>query len=122
MPAAQELISLLKAAAMAIEVKEQDGSCAFRVRVQPRASRDAVGGEWEGALKVRLTAPPLDGRANEALCRLLAARLNVPAAAVKILGGEHSRTKRIEVRGVSAAQIQALGIAKAPRARKPASE
>jgi uncharacterized protein (TIGR00251 family) len=116
------LISVLKAAAMAIEIKELAGSCAFRVRVQPRASRDAVGGEWEGALKVRLTAPPVDGRANEALCRLLAACLNVPAAAVKILAGEHSRTKRIEVRGVSAAQILALGKAEAPRARKPASE
>jgi uncharacterized protein (TIGR00251 family) len=107
---------------LAIEVKEQDGAISFRVRVQPRASRDAVGGEWEGALKVRLTAPPVDDRANEALRRLLSASLNVPAAAVKILGGEHSRTKRIEVRGASAAQIQVLGTAEAPRARKPASE
>jgi uncharacterized protein (TIGR00251 family) len=107
---------------MAIEMKERSGSITFRVRVQPRASREAVGGEREGALNVRLTAPPVDGRANEALCRILATRLNVPPAAVKILGGEHSRIKRVEVRGVSAAQIQALGTAEAPRARKPASE
>ncbi|HUK31339.1 MAG TPA: DUF167 domain-containing protein [Candidatus Acidoferrum sp.] len=107
---------------MAIEVKEQSGSVTFRVRVQPRASRDEVGGEWEGALKVRLTAPPVDDRANEALCRVLAARLNVPAAAVKILGGERSRIKRIEVRGVSAELIRALGTAETPRARKPASD
>ncbi len=106
---------------MAIEINEQRGALVFRVRVQPRASRDSVGGEWEGALKVRLTAPPVDGRANDALRRILAARLNAPAAAVKILAGENSRTKRIEVRGVSAAQIQALGTAEAPRARKPAS-
>ena len=51
----------------------------FAVRVTPRASRDAIEGEYQGALKVRLTAPPVDDRANDALRRLLAARLNVPA-------------------------------------------
>jgi uncharacterized protein (TIGR00251 family) len=83
-------------------------SIIFRVRVQPRASRNEVGGEWEGALKVRLTAPPVDGRANEALCRLLAECLNVPAGAVRLLSGERSRTKRVEVDGVSAEKIRAL--------------
>jgi uncharacterized protein (TIGR00251 family) len=106
---------------LAIEVTEQDGALTFRIRVQPRASRDEVGGEWAGALKVCLTAPPVDDRANQSLCRILAACLNVPAAAVKILGGEHSRTKRVHVRGVSAAQVQALGTAEAARPRKPAS-
>ena len=107
---------------MAIEASLHNGAVTFRVRVQPRASSDAVGGEWGGALKVRLMAPPVDDRANDALRRLLAVRLNVPAAAVKILGGEHSRTKRIQVRGVTVAQIQALGIAEAPRTRRPASD
>ena len=93
---------------MAIEVVEKKGSVSFRVRVQPRASRDAVGGEWEGALKVSLTAPPVDSRANEALCRLLAECLNVPAGAVRLLSGERSRTKRVEVDGVSAEKIRAL--------------
>ncbi len=93
---------------MAIKVS-QTGSCvSFRVRVQPRASRDSMGGEWLGALKVRLTASPVDSRANEALCRLLAAQLNVPPSAVRILSGERSRTKRVEVRGIKAAQVQAL--------------
>jgi uncharacterized protein len=94
---------------MAIEVKERAGTVSFRVRVQPSASRDAVGGEWEGALKVRLTAPPVDSRANEALCRLLARHLNVPTGAVRLLSGERSRTKRVEVDGVTAAQVLALG-------------
>ena len=80
----------------------------FAVRVQPRASRDAVGGEWEGALKVRLTAPPVDDRANEALRRLLAERLNVPLGAVTILSGSRGRTKRVAVSGVTAAQVLAL--------------
>jgi uncharacterized protein len=91
-----------------IEVTIQTGAVTFRVRVQPRASSDEVGGDWGGALKVRLVAPPVDDRANDALCKILAARLNVPAAAVKILGGEHSRLKRVQVRGVSAEKIQAL--------------
>jgi len=103
---------------MAIEVTESPAAgkkattIIFRVRVQPRASRDAVGGEWEGALRVRLTAPPVDSRANEALCRLLAKYLNVPTGAVRLLSGERSRTKRLEVAGATAAQIQALGVIK----------
>jgi uncharacterized protein (TIGR00251 family) len=94
---------------MAIEVVEKDGGVSFRVRVQPRASRDAVGGEWEGALRVRITAPPVDSRANEALCKLLARHLNVPTGAVRLCSGERSRTKRVEIDGVNALQIQALG-------------
>jgi uncharacterized protein len=91
-----------------IEMISRDGAVSFAVRVIPRASRDAVDGEFQGALKVRLTAPPADNRANEALRRFLAERLNVSAAAVRILRGEKSRSKRVEVRGVSPAQIQSL--------------
>lgn len=94
---------------MPIDVAEKAGRISFRVRVQPRASRDSIGGEWEGALKVKITAPPVDSRANDALCRLLAKYLNVPTGAVRLLSGERSRTKRVEVAGVTAAQIQKLG-------------
>ena len=80
----------------------------FAVRVQPRASRDEIAGEWQDALKIRLTAPPVDDRANEALRRLLAARLKVPLSAVRIAAGERSRTKRVEIQGVTARQILAL--------------
>jgi uncharacterized protein len=80
----------------------------FSVRVQPRASRDEIAGVWQDGLKIRLTAPPVDDRANEALRRLLATRLNVSLSAVRIASGEHSRTKRVEVRGVSAAAVRAL--------------
>jgi len=52
---------------LSIDISERGGCITFRVRVQPRASSQAVGGEWQGALKVRLTAPPVDGRANEGL-------------------------------------------------------
>lgn len=91
-----------------LEIDQRDGAVIFRVRVQPRASREAIEGEWQTVLKVRLTAPPVDDKANLALRRLLAARLNVPVAAVRILSGERSRTKRVAVEGISAAQVRNL--------------
>ncbi len=91
-----------------IEVAERGGVVVFLVRVQPRASRNALEGEWQGALKVRLTAPPVDDCANDALRRLLAEHLEIPVTAVRILSGERSRTKRVEVRGTSAERIREL--------------
>jgi hypothetical protein len=89
-------------------ITEKDGIVSFTVRVQPRAKRDEIVGEYQDALKIRLTAPPLDDRANEALCRLLASRLKLPVAAVRIAAGQRSRTKRVEICGASAAMIRAL--------------
>jgi len=93
---------------MPLDVQEQNGVIVLAVRVQPRASRNALAGEHDGALKVRLTAPPLDGRANEACCRLLAEQLKISASAVRILAGERSRNKRVELRGVTADQVRKL--------------
>lgn len=78
------------------------------VRVQPRATKDEIAGVMGGALKVRLRAPALEDRANEALCALLADILKTPKAAVRILNGHHSRNKRVEVRGVTQQQILGL--------------
>jgi hypothetical protein len=103
-----------------IECAESDGTITFMVRVQPRASRNAIRGEHDGALKVALAAPPVDDRANEALCRFLAQSLNVPLSAVTILGGERSRTKRIEVRGATAASLRALAQTEPARSMKRA--
>jgi uncharacterized protein (TIGR00251 family) len=94
-----------------IEISERDGSVIFSVRVTPRASRDAIEGEYQAALKVRLAAPPIEDRANDALRRLLAARLNVPVSAVRIVGGDKSRNKRVSVAGVTRAQVAALTVA-----------
>ena len=91
-----------------VPIKEGDRKVSFLVRVQPRASRDEIVGEHQDAIKIRLTAPPLDDRANESLRKLLAARLNVPLAAVRIASGERSRTKRVEIQGVTPETIQAL--------------
>ncbi len=91
-----------------IEVTERGGAIVLSVRIVPRARCNSIDGEFQGALKAHVTAPPVDGRANDALRRILADRLNVPVSAVKILSGEKSRMKRVEVRGVTLAQIQAL--------------
>ncbi len=91
-----------------IRVTEKDDRVIFEVRLQPRSSREGIDGEREGALRVRVSAPPVDGRANEALVRLLAARLKRPLAAVRIVAGARGRMKRVEVRGASASQVTAL--------------
>ena len=91
-----------------MQITEKDGRVSFVVRVQPRASRDEIVSEYQDGLKIRLTAPPVDDRANEALRKLLAARLKVPLSAVRIASGERSRTKRVEIYGVTAAMIRAL--------------
>jgi uncharacterized protein (TIGR00251 family) len=72
----------------------------LRVRVQPRASRTDVVGLHGEALKVRLTAPPVDGAANEALIRFLAERLGIARAGVRVVSGAGGRLKVVEVTGV----------------------
>jgi uncharacterized protein (TIGR00251 family) len=91
-----------------LELQKREGGVIFPVRVQPRASKDEIAGVMDGALKVRLRAPALEGRANDALCEFLAELLKTPKAAVRILSGHHSRCKRVEVRGVTELQVLAL--------------
>ncbi len=67
------------------------------VRVIPRARKDSVDGERGGRLVVRVTAAPLDGRANRAVCRVVAAHLSLPARAVTVIAGEKSRDKVLQV-------------------------
>jgi len=91
-----------------LDAQEREGAVTFPVRVQPRASKDEIAGEMAGALKVRLRAPAVEDRANEALVEFLAQLLKTPRSAVRILSGERSRTKRIEIRGVTRQQVLAL--------------
>jgi len=97
---------------MALLVTEGNEGCTFQVRVVPRGRRDEIVGLHGDALKVRLTAPPVEGKANHALRVFLAERLGVSPAAVEILGGHTSRQKRVRVVGVSADAIRALAEAK----------
>ena len=88
-----------------MNIQERGGATIFAVRVAPRSSRSAIEGEHQGALKVRLTAPRVEDRANDALVRLVAEHLNVPRSAVRIIAGGKSRTKRVEIAGVTRAQV-----------------
>ena len=91
-----------------LDIQRRDASVTFLVRVQPRASKDEIAGLVEGALKIRLQAPAVEDRANVALCEFLAALLKTPKSAVRILSGERSRIKRVEIRGVTEQQVLAL--------------
>jgi hypothetical protein len=85
----------------------------LHVRVQPRASRDEIVGERDGSLVVRLTAPPVEDRANKALCRLIARRLGVAPTRVTVLRGAKSRDKIVQVEGLSTTEIHhSLGLGK----------
>ena len=72
------------------------------VRVQPRASRDAITGVQDGRLRLRLTAPPVDGAANVACQKFLAGLLGVPRSAVRLTSGQKAREKTFHVAGDSA--------------------
>jgi uncharacterized protein YggU (UPF0235/DUF167 family) len=80
----------------------------LRVRVRPRAQADAIVGLRGGSLLVRLAAAPVDGAANEALRRLLARALGVPASSVSVLRGAAARDKLVEVAGVRAQDVGRL--------------
>lgn len=81
-------------------------SAVIRVRVQPRASRDDVVGWREDTLRLRVTAPPLDDRANDAVVLLIARAAGVPRSAVTVVGGERHRDKLVRVAGVTAASLR----------------
>jgi uncharacterized protein (TIGR00251 family) len=83
-----------------LRITRAEEGITFEVRVAPRASRDRILGVRDGALKVALTAAPVDGAANEALRKLLAKKLGVAKLNVEILRGEHARVKLIRVHGV----------------------
>ena len=91
-----------------LDIVAKDGCVVFSVRVQPRASRNEVVGVIEGSLKLRIQAPAMENRANEAVVEYLATLLKTPKSAVRILGGEHSRVKRVEIRGVQPRDVLAL--------------
>jgi len=89
-----------------IPLREGPDSVSFAVRVQPRARRNAVIGELGDALKIALTAPPVDGRANEACIEFFANLLDLPRSSVKIASGQSSRDKVIRVTGLAVPELK----------------
>ena len=89
-----------------IPIRSTPAGSSFTVKVQPRARRNVVVGILGDALKIALTAPPVEGRANQALVEFLADLLNVPRASVKIAAGHNSRRKAVVIGGLSAAEVE----------------
>ena len=84
----------------------QQVSTRFDVRVIPRAPREEFGGIRGSAVVVRLSAPPVEDAANEALLRMLSGALDVPTSDLAIIAGHHSRDKTLRVVGLSAAELK----------------
>ena len=90
-----------------VSITEDGTGVVLSVYVTPRAGRSEIAGEREGALWVRLAAPPVDGRANQALVTLLAQRLGVAKGQVELMAGETGRRKRVRVAHTTAAALRA---------------
>jgi len=84
-----------------IQFTEKDGNLIFNVRVVPRASKSEIVGDLDGALKVRIASPPVNGAANAELIKVLSKKLNVAKNAVEIVGGQTSKQKLIRISGIN---------------------
>ncbi|MBK8465644.1 MAG: YggU family protein [Chloracidobacterium sp.] len=89
-----------------MNVVKKDGSIIFAVRVVPRASKSRIVGEHDGALKVQLISPPVDGAANAELIRLMAKQFGVSQSDVEIVAGETSKSKRIKIANMSQSKFE----------------
>ncbi|MBS1822120.1 MAG: YggU family protein [Acidobacteria bacterium] len=87
--------------------RDTPDGCTLSVRVHPGAKRDAVTGLHPGAVKIALNAPPVDGKANEALIAFVAERVGVPRSKVALIAGMTNRSKTLRIAGKSAAEVEA---------------
>jgi hypothetical protein len=105
---------------LSVSVSESKGAVVLDVFVQPRAARDAIAGEYRGALKIKTTSPPVEGKANEAVERLVAEWLDRPKSDVKVISGSKSRAKRVAIRGITLKRVQdALQLVLSSRPHEP---
>ena len=86
-------------------VRDTPHGAAIFVKVHPRARKNAITGQLDGVLKVTLTAPPVDGKANQACIEFFAEALRVPRSAVTITSGQSSRRKTVQIAGLSAKDV-----------------
>lgn len=87
-------------------MNETKDGIALRVRAVPRASKNQIQGVHDGALKIRLTTPPVDGKANQALVKFLSKTLKVSKSQIQLAQGDTSRHKTFQITGISAADLQ----------------
>ena len=102
------IIALPRDEIVLIPVSDHPLGATFAIRVQPRAARTAITGTVGEALKVSLSAPPLDGRANVAVVEFFSEVLSVPRSAVQVVAGERSRNKIVRIAGCSGAEVQRM--------------
>lgn len=88
-----------------VQITVTDGGLRLSVKVQPRSSRNQVCGESDGMLKIKLTAPPVEGEANQALIEFLARQLQITRGQVRLIRGESSRQKLVEIAGLTREQL-----------------
>jgi uncharacterized protein len=88
-------------------IKDTPNGATFAVRIHPRAKRNAITGVLGDALKLSLTAPPVEGRANDACIEFFADLLKLPRSSITIAAGQSSRNKVIRIAGLSAAEVEA---------------
>lgn len=86
--------------------RDTPDGCTLSVRVHPGAKRDAITGLYAGAVKIALNAPPVDGKANDALIAFIAERLKLPRSRIVLVAGATSRSKTLRIMGKSAAEVQ----------------
>jgi uncharacterized protein (TIGR00251 family) len=89
-----------------LQLSEQSGGVTIPIRAVPRAARNVLDGVTEGSLRVRLTAPPVEGAANKALIGFLAEVLGLPKRDVSIVTGEHGRRKLVRIAGLTADEVR----------------
>jgi uncharacterized protein (TIGR00251 family) len=89
-----------------IPVQESSKGVSFAVKVQPRAKKNAITGNVGDALKLALTAPPVEGKANQAVIEFFAGFFEIPRSSVSIASGEISRNKLVRVNGISAQRVR----------------
>ena len=89
-------------------ITEKNGFVLLNLRVVPRASRSEIVGEHDGVLRVRISSPPVDGAANAEVVRLLAKTLGLSRSDIAIVSGQTSRTKQLQINGVTAARLREL--------------
>ena len=89
----------------ALELKDADGGCRMRLRVQPSSRQDTITGVHNGALRLTVVAPPERGKANESVARMLAAALNIGTSRVAVVSGFTSKDKTVQIEGLSAAEV-----------------
>jgi len=89
-----------------IPIRDSASGATFAVKVHPRAKKDAITGEIGDALKLALTAPPIEGRANEACIEFFAKVLRVPRSSVSIASGQSNRAKVVRVHALTASEVE----------------